>query len=181
MASSAADMNTLPLLQDIERVFRDVCREDGVTLHEAEVIDSCGSDKKRRQGRRKDTDARWQDVPDKMIENHYSILSFLDIKGFRYYLPAYMRWSLKHFQVSDSAASDFTIYALAPRGKGKLSKTDGERFAAFTPEQCAVIYRFLRFMATRSDGRADEAAAQNALDAHWAQFCENVSQRWAGT
>lgn len=175
MAPPASESITLALLQKIERVFRNVSREGGVTLHEAEVIDNCGSDKERRQARSKDTDARWQDLPDKLIERHYSILSFLDTKGFRYYLPAYMRWSLKHFQVSDSATSDFTIYALAPHGKGKFSNTDCERFATFTPEQCVVICQFLRFMATLSDGKADEAAAQNALDAHWGQYCKNVS------
>jgi len=73
------------IIADITAAFRDV-RRGGITLHEADVIDRCGSDSKRRAARARDTEARWQDVPEEDIQSHPSALSFLCPESFRYYL-----------------------------------------------------------------------------------------------
>jgi len=155
-------VDSASIISDIERVFAKVSRGDGVTLHEAEVIDDCGGDRARARARRSDTDKRWQDVTDTHISEHYSILSFLDTAGFRYYIPAYMRWSLRHFKESDSATSDFTIYAF---------QTGHRPFdTIFSDDESRVITRFLRFMRDHGDGHADEVAAGDPLSSYWHRY-----------
>jgi hypothetical protein len=56
------------IIAEIRRAFRAVSRADGVTLHEALVIDNYGSDAERSAARRPDTDCQWQDVPEHPIE-----------------------------------------------------------------------------------------------------------------
>lgn len=82
------------ILEEIKRVFGDIRRGTGVTLHETGVIDDHGSDEEREQARRKDTDKHWWEVPDEWIEQNVG-LSFLDDAGFRYYLPAYMSYWIR--------------------------------------------------------------------------------------
>jgi hypothetical protein len=79
------------VLDEIKRVFSEVRRGSGITLHETTVIDDHGSVEEREQARLKDTDHHWWDVPDEWIEKNPG-LSFLDEAGFRYYLPAYMSY-----------------------------------------------------------------------------------------
>lgn len=82
------------ILDEIARVFGQVQRGGGITLHETSVIDDHGSDAEREQARRKDTDTHWWEVPDEWIERNVG-LSFLDDEGFRYYLPAYMSYWIR--------------------------------------------------------------------------------------
>ena len=83
------------ILDEIKRVFGEVQRGGGVTLHETEVIDSHGSDEEREEARRKDNDRHWWEVRDEWIKGCVG-LSFLDEAGFRYYLPAYMSYWIRN-------------------------------------------------------------------------------------
>src|SRR4051812_37598398 len=85
------------LIAEVTAAFDGVSREDGTTLHEADAIDDWKSDAECRVARRLDTEGRWQNVPDEDIWACCSALSFLDAKGFRYYLPAFMIYGLKHW------------------------------------------------------------------------------------
>jgi hypothetical protein len=139
----------------------------GITLHEAVVIDHYGSDAERRTARARDAERRWQDVPDTVIESHPSVFSFLCPESFRYYIPAYMVWSLRYHRISDSLSSDFTIYSLTPtRDKGQ-DRWRLERFEIFSPAQARATWRYLQFMAECSDGYADDTQARFALKTYW--------------
>ncbi len=141
--------------------FDGVDREDGVTLHEANVIDDYGTAEELLAARQLDIDRHWREVPDADIEENYSVLSFLDLKGFRYYLPAYMIWSLKNLEsASGSPSPDATIFA--------LTNWYDERYSLFTHEQCRAVYRFLHHLARYGGGYAKKA--KKALDRYWAQF-----------
>lgn len=159
------------LIAQIHAAFKGVKREGGVTLHEAWLIDCCASDKQRVRARKLDTERRWEDVPASDIENYYSILSFLDPIGFRYYLPAYMVWTLQNYEHSGSTSVDNTIYALnfTPR----LREHCMEKFRLFTLEQSAAICAFLTFMATEQEGFADARVAYQAWENYWKRFCAN--------
>src|ERR1700680_2624371 len=85
------------LIAEIMTAFDGVSREDGTTLHEAMAIDDYKSDEEQQAARGFDTEQRWQDVPDEEILACESALSFLDAKGFRYYLPAFMVSRLKNW------------------------------------------------------------------------------------
>lgn len=159
------------LIEEISSAFNGVSRENGVSLHEAEVIDAYGSDAERAEARKQDTDCKWQDVLDEDIENHHSILSFLCPKGFRYYIPAYMIWTLKNYKTSGSSSVDSTIYAFDLSEDQDMQEWAMSRFSILTPEQSKAICHFLRFMVEHGDGHADDYVAQRALDNHWSRFC----------
>ena len=156
------------IIAEINAAFDKVPRGQ-ITLHEADVIDDCGSDKDRRKARRLDIESRWQDVPASVIEAHYSVLSFLCPESFRYYIPAYMVWSLRYYKMSQSISSDFTIYALTPNTNKPLDKFSLQRFSLFSPPQARAVQRFLQFMVDHGDGHADDSQAQLALNAYWNQ------------
>lgn len=161
-------MTAEDVIQEIERAFDGVPRDDGITLHEAVALDNYASDMERAQARLQDTESRWQDVPAQDIEREYTVFSFLDDKGFRYYLPAYMTWALQHFDRTDSVSLDSTIYALEP------SSYFPQRSTLFNRAQATVIRYFLEFLLT--DERFDIPSALNAWT-HWAQICEDFASR----
>lgn len=145
------------LLADIRRAFADVSRGEGVSLHEADVIDDYGSAEERAEARKLDRDEFWWDVPDTNISRFYSALSFLDPAGLHYYIPAYMSWTLRHYETSESATLDSAVYALTLSNDPTLIDWQRERLSVFTAEQGAVISRFLKFMAEVWDDRTPSA------------------------
>ena len=78
------------LIVEITAAFDGVSREEGITLHQALAIDDWKTPREQLAARRLDIDQRWQDVPGDAIVAWESALSFLDAKGFRYYLTAFM-------------------------------------------------------------------------------------------
>jgi hypothetical protein len=156
------------VILEIERAFDGVAREDGITLHEAVALDDYASDAGRTQARLRDTESRWQDVPTEDIEREYTIFSFLDDKGFKYYLPAYMTWMLRNFDHTHSASLDSTIYSLEP------SSYFSKRSTLFNLAQSTAILHFLEFFMT--DERFDDHSTLNAWT-HWAQICEEFTSR----
>src|SRR5262249_27636509 len=83
-------------------------------------------------------------------------LTFLDPAGFRYYLPANMRWSVKHHDNDERDCSFFTCLSLLPRvaprdvGKGLGDRFNVDGFIrehSFSSAQVKAIYHFLCFMA----------------------------------
>jgi len=153
------------LLALIEDAFIGVNRDDGITLHQAVVIDDYGTDREFIAAKIRDTEVRWQDIPDVDIATNPSIFSFLDAKGFRYYLPAYMSWSVKNFENTRYDSSFFTYLAVLPtiaprevgRGLGTAFDLDGFiKEHLFNKAQVNAIYRFLCFIAIKADYRIDE-------------------------
>ena len=162
------------LIEEIQRVFDGVSREDGITLHEADAIDDWETEQEILRARRKDRDLRWQDVPDEEIEEHCHSLAHLDAKGLRYYLPAFMRWILRHGRDSGSLSVDFTIYTLCPRDEPRLRDYFHERLGGLVEHEARVVCRFLRFLLEHEQDSCDLDAAREALDRHWARFCDGT-------
>jgi hypothetical protein len=158
------------LIARIEKAFAEVRREGGLTLAECRVMERGGSEAERKKARAQAKDKRWQDIPNAELEKNDQSLGFLDPKGFRYHLPAYLRWSLRHLESSKANLMNAAIYALSPSANQEVSQRHRECWSLFSPEQNHVIYKFLRFMAARCDGPADTFMAQLALEAHWHQF-----------
>ena len=159
------------IIAEIREAFGQVSRGDGVTLHEAAVIDAYGSDEERSAARALDHDRSWQDVPDQLIEDHEDTLCFVDPKGFRYYLPAYMVWALRHLETSDSWSVSHPIYSLTFSGYEGFRECEFERFRVFDDKQSNAICRFLRFMADQEEF-VDAGQARKALGGYWGKFCE---------
>lgn len=73
--------NRLALIEEIERVFGDVQRGAGVTLHQARVIDDYGTIEEETAARALDQESCWQDIRDELIQEYYEVLSFFDPRG----------------------------------------------------------------------------------------------------
>ncbi|MBE7386126.1 MAG: hypothetical protein F6J95_032650 [Leptolyngbya sp. SIO1E4] len=157
------------LIQRITDAFADVLREDGVSLHQARVIDDYGSAEEEAQARLLDTDTHWWEVPDEWIAEFYEILSFVDPKGFRYYIPAYMIWMLKHYDDTYSNTAGSTVYSfLSYPG---LEDWQQQRFGLLNEAQAQAVCHFLKHMVWLGDDAVDAVAAQEALQQYWGQFC----------
>jgi hypothetical protein len=138
------------LIQEIESAFQKVQRLDGITLHEAIVLDNCGSPQAQRLARALDPEDRWQDVPDAEIRSCNSALSFLDIQGFRFYLPAFMRTGLRHFEDEFSGVRNTCEVHLTHDHPKSLRQSNAADIAAqyrFTAAQIRAIAHFLRLVA----------------------------------
>lgn len=137
------------LVVEITAAFDGVSREDGTTLHEAEAMDEWKSDEEQRAARRLDREARWQDVPDDDISACCSALSYLDGKGFRYYIPAFMVYGLRHWGDDPNGVLSSCDYHLLHDYPKSLRKSEPAAIAGkyqFTDAQSRAVARFLRFI-----------------------------------
>lgn len=162
MSARAAKVEAV--IRAITRAFTGVARLDGVSLHEAQAIDAWDTEERRKRARAADTERHWEDVPAQDIANGYNVLPYLDAKGFRYYIPAYMRWTLQNLENSSSLTVDFTIYALVPSRSGKP-----EKYSLLSKPQAAAIAQFLGFIVEESEGHADDEAALEGFE-YWATY-----------
>jgi hypothetical protein len=148
------------LIDEITAAFDGVSREDGTTLHEAEAMDDWKSPEEQRAARRLDREARWQDVPDKDISACCSALSFLNEKGFRYYIPAFMIYSLKHWGDDWNGVLNSCEYHLLHEYPKSLRQSDPASIASkyqFTDAQGEAVAGFLRFIIDFDETKADRA------------------------
>ena len=70
------------VIEQVANAFAGVKREEGITLHEADVIDDYGTEEERTLARAQDLEENWEDVSAKDIETYDWILNHLDAKGF---------------------------------------------------------------------------------------------------
>ena len=146
----------------IHAAFDGVSRGDGVTLHEADVIDNYGSPEERAAARRLDQEPCWQAVPDEDIANLWWTLSFLDAEGFQYYLPAFMSWTVRQERGSSTNSGDSTVFHVT-----RLTEADSyhaSRLARLDERQRRSVALFLAFMALEDDD------AQRAVHGYWSQY-----------
>jgi len=157
------------LVEFIEHAFSDVRNEGGMRIYDAQLADDYGEESERSLACKNFHYERWQEIPNYIIENHSSILSFFDPSGFRFHLPAYMRYTVMFYDRSDSASVDHAIFSLYLYEESPLRERTLERFKSFSKAQSAAIVAFLEFMAgvDRNDICAKEA--QQALDHYWAK------------
>jgi hypothetical protein len=168
LTGSAETVDKQSLINEIERAFSGVLLEGGIGIHEANVIDDYGDEDQRRQARLGDSKSwvGWQDIPDDTLRRHYTTFCFVDSKGFKYLIPAYMRFVLRNYEEDGSASIDSTIYALAP---------DNYNFDGFaellTLQQKRAIKKFLEFLILDvGDDLVDASAASTAYESYWCQF-----------
>jgi uncharacterized protein DUF6714 len=163
------------VLRDIEEAFAGV-PPGRITIHEAEAIDLRAPADERAAERRRDPEQDWLEVPDASIGECQDALAFLDPAGWRFYIPAYMRWSIRHLgDGGSSMVPDHTIYSLALSPDAGLRAHQLERFRTLDVRQSRAVCRFLRLMAATEE--VDCLVAGEALASHWARFC---SERASG-
>lgn len=168
--TTAYEQRKLALIEEITAAFDGVSREDGVTLSETYVIDDYGSPEERAEVRKEDTERWWQNVPDDNISCADAALSFLDPKGFRYYIPAYLVWYLRKMDSSERDKSntfESIIDALTIQNDSAIDEYSFPRFRLLNPQQSKAVARFLQFEAEHEGFHRD---ARRALERYWGQF-----------
>ena len=167
------------LTKEIIAAFDGVSREGGVSMLEARVIDDGGSDEARMAARARDTETRWQDVPDEKIGggNGHEALSFLDPIGFHYYLPAYIVWYLQKMDSDwDSNTLSHVDFSLASTYGNR------ERFEMLSPIQAKAVAHFLEFQAERNDAwdlEIEQFQAESEINEEFEEWRANNARKEA--
>src|SRR2546428_9734138 len=94
------------LIRHIEHAFADVSRDDGCSWQEGDEIDNHGTDEELLAAKALDRDTCWQEVSPELFDQYPSAVAFLDAKGLRYYLPAFMIADIKRNGRWESAIDD---------------------------------------------------------------------------
>jgi hypothetical protein len=150
------------LIRQIQDAFAGTQLEDGTTIHEADLEGCYLKEEERLEGRAKDTEADWSEVPDWKIERFPSALSFFDVKGWRFYIPAYMIWTLKNWRTTTLITADYVVWSVDPT----MPDFSLPRYESLSVAQAHVVYRFVRFFC---DYSGDEES-RHAMDTYWHQF-----------
>ncbi|GAB3096011.1 DUF6714 family protein [Lysobacter terrae] len=153
----------------IESAFDDVPRPD-ISLRQFVLTDEKGmsgtiTDEEWRFAGITRTDAKWQDISELEIEHCDCQLAHMQAEEFRYYLPAYMIYSLGHAQdsVMESMIPGSVVFGLTP-SKDHLSYSTSQYSLLDLPQRRAVA-AFLTYMANYADDY-DREDAKRAL-AFW--------------
>lgn len=94
----------------------------------------------------------WRGAGAELLDQNYDQLPLFSPAAFRHYLPAYLLYSLEHFEYA--GVCQFTLYQLTPDKETEGSAAHyTERFSLFTPAQMDAVYDFLA-LALRDDGFA---------------------------
>lgn len=101
---------------------------------------------------------RWQDVPDSLIRRETSCLSFLSPLAFRYYLPAYLMYSVRNIENPDSGCMN-TLASLRVAGPCPA------RIRRFTKLQRIAVKHFIEFF--RDSAPEDAEEAEEVFSSYW--------------
>lgn len=151
-------MNTARLIDEISTAFAGVQLEDGDSLNMTEYYDSGDSAVKFLEAAKLDERNEWGRIPDSVLESFTVTFCFTDLKGFRFYIPAYMIWTIRNHRISDSIIADYTIYAIDP---DRCQFTEVPFLDWFTPAQVNAMIAFLQFCSGEEDSLHAAIARQN--------------------
>ena len=153
-------MNKEYLIAQIEKAFEDVSLNDGVGIYEAEAIDNYALEEIRKTEREKDIRDDWTSITDDVIDQYYSVLSFMDDNGLKFAIPAYIRFAVRYFDTRASASIDAIIHVLA----------NSRQWDFLTIGQKQVVADFLSFMVLEADNHVDTWQASLAYESIWSQY-----------
>lgn len=149
-------MTIQELIERIRAAFLDVELGDGITIHQAIVLDDRGDRFDEAKARRKDAGVHWTELTCETVQKCNSALSFLDEKGVRFYLPAFMICSLKG---GSSLVMDAAIFKLMYEHGVSRRQTQPKNISAkfdFSPAQIRVIADFLEFLHPEEEGISEK-------------------------
>lgn len=152
-------------IESLERAFGDVRRDGGVSLHQMNVLDDYGDADALARAELEDGEERWQTIDDDKLERFGASLVFLDAKGFRFYIPAFLRLMAR--RLSDLArpcAFDGVWSALV--SSHSYAST---HYTALDDAQRRAIATFLRGVVEIGDDE-DRAAARESIDRYWGRY-----------
>jgi hypothetical protein len=155
------------LIKRIERAFQDIPRGK-IGIREAAAMDArlheagLREDKRRHaQIRAADVEEQWRDIPDEALAANCAVFSYLDDAGFKFVMPAIMRWSLLLTTSDKNHVVEFFAMKLLPESR-KADKPEAmARRWKLSGEQIIVIAEWLEnHLAERGSGPGALEAAQ---------------------
>jgi hypothetical protein len=156
------------LLKLIEDAFRDVELGDGVSLHEADVIDTYGPLWERRAARETDEKHDWRKLVSdpELIRVGADALSFYDAIGLRFHMPAYLSLA-----VTDPIGDDTgRVVADLMYHLTHIPEFQRERFSILSALQRACVREVLKYLRNVYDTPDNGwlvAEMDYALDGYW--------------
>lgn len=155
------------VLAQISSAFDGVSRGDGVSLHQALAYDDMRPEEEALREREKDTESRWQDLDDDLLEDTGQFaINFFDDESYQYYLPAFLRLSLRRGEHSDSFTYDVILYSLGMRMPLGEEYRICCHLESLNEQQRRAVSAWLAFL---RDCFGDEDARE-ALDEFWDKY-----------
>jgi hypothetical protein len=147
-------------VDQIRVAFNGVGLGNGFTINEANREGVFDTEFPQLTVRGMDLERNWVDVPNWKCEKLFSALYAFDAEGWKFYLPAFMCWTLHNWRRSSSPTPEWLI--------GSLTHRDGfaNRFSTLTVTQAKAVLSFLSFCKFY----VDEEAAAYAIKSYWSQF-----------
>ena len=101
---------------------------------------------------------KWQDLPYDTLRHESAALCFFTANAYHYYLPAYLRAVISHYDDVDVLPEEI-VYSLCPPKEVESTDHYNERMATFTPHQRDALCAFLRWLETEhgADDPLDDA------------------------
>lgn len=150
------------LVAEIRQAFDGVRLDGGTNLYEGDLEGAYNDPSVRLKAREKDPEQFWWEIPAWKLEELSTAVHFLDAKGYRFYLPAWMTWCLRHAKASQLIALDTYVHSLVP---DELVPREPV-FATLTREQSRAVCRFLKYIAQYYP----HTTADQALREYWRVF-----------
>jgi hypothetical protein len=154
----------------ITAAFADVRLDGGTTLREARERDNHGSRQEIALAALVRHE-RWQDVDEDTLEDCCDALAFLDARGYRFYLPAYLRYYARCL----AATEEEKLVCDAHLGMAHRlwwhtldANRHTEQYALLDDGQRSAIAVYLRALVEVDDYH--ESDAKEFLDAFWARY-----------
>ena len=162
-------------IKALEQAFDGVVRSS-TSLHQFLLTDQfgmsrCITNKEWTQAGKSRLDFKWQDIPDSEIEECGCLLAHMQAEEFQYFLPAYMRYSVQHYQKSilETDLIGSVVFSLNPSCNSKhdaLYAYSVRQLSLLNEAQNSVVVQFLYFVATSAD-YAQRPDAVKALERYW--------------
>ncbi len=126
----------------ISTAFSGVTLEDGVDIFTARNLDYYGMSASEKRLALVCQRGNWNEVDPQILRDRAWVLTFLDRKGFRFYLPVILLDIIHNQTQSDLAETLFYRFSITPDGT-----FDGLPFhETFNRAQRAAIVRFLKYL-----------------------------------
>src|SRR6185503_5323688 len=166
-------MDTSQTLKVIGAAFDGVARPD-ISLRQFLLTDQKGlagtvTDQAWLEAGNRRNDSRWQEIPDAEIEECGVVLAHMEAPEFQYYLPAYMRYAVRHLHLDfwKWEILAMTVASLHP----SLYPMDVwphavAKYSLFTRAQRQAATQFLRFV-VESAADIFRPEAKDALERDW--------------
>lgn len=166
-------MDPEDLIEKLEEAFSDVERPE-TSLRQFQLTDEFGmsrpiADSEWKEAGRNRIDTVWTEVPDSEIEECGCVLAHMGPKEFLYYLPAYIRYSLRHYRrpIWETDIIGATVFSVYPSKKNEATyRYTMNQLSLLNQTQKELIIEFLEFVSRYAED-VQKPGAKVALERYW--------------